>query len=33
MLESGHVTDPCWITFLKMEIEELEADLRVLEAA
>ncbi|MCM3701870.1 MULTISPECIES: hypothetical protein [Paenibacillus] len=33
MLESGRVTDLCWINFLKLEIEELEADLRVLEAA
>lgn len=32
MLESGQVTAPCWITFLQMEIEELEADMRRLEA-
>lgn len=33
MLDSGYVTDWCWINFLKMEIEELEADAHRLEAA
>jgi|GEM_PF-6615372 len=33
MLESGEVTDPCWITFLQMEIDELEACSHRLEAA
>lgn len=33
MLASGQVTAPCWINFIKMEIEELEADMRLLEVA
>ncbi|MNO72115.1 hypothetical protein D3C76_630500 [compost metagenome] len=33
MLNSGIVAAPCWITFLKMEIEELENEMKVLEVA
>ncbi|GIO83520.1 hypothetical protein J25TS5_04520 [Paenibacillus faecis] len=33
MLESGEVTDLCWINFLKLEIEELEVFVQRLEAA
>lgn len=33
MLESGLVTDPCWINFLKLEIEELGDGFERMEAA
>ncbi|MNW49472.1 hypothetical protein D3C74_268910 [compost metagenome] len=33
MLNSGIVTAPCWITFLKMEISELSEHTTALEVA
>lgn len=33
MLESGQVTDPCWITFLELEISELSGYTTALEVA